>query len=92
MDFGYIKSAVYTPKIKVADCDYNAEQIIKGIREAHDKNVKLLVFPELCVTGSTCGDLFYQKALLDGTKKAIDKIASATVDTDMLVFVGAPIK
>lgn len=92
MDFGYIKSAVYTPKIKVADCDYNAEQIINGIREAHNKNVKLLVFPELCVTGSTCGDLFYQKALLDGAKNAIDKIASATEDTDMLVFVGAPIK
>ncbi|MBE5732892.1 MAG: NAD(+) synthase [Clostridiales bacterium] len=92
MDFGYIKSAVYTPQIKVADCNYNAEQIIKGINEASQRNVKILVFPELCVTGSTCGDLFYQKTLLDGAKNAIDKIAKATVDTDMLVFVGAPIK
>ncbi len=92
MDFGYIKSAVYTPKIKVADCDYNAEQIINGIKEASKKNVKLLVFPELCVTGSTCGDLFYQKTLLDGAKNAISQIAKATENTDMLVFVGAPIK
>ncbi|MBO5223841.1 MAG: NAD(+) synthase [Clostridia bacterium] len=92
MNFGYIKSAVYTPKIKVADCDYNAEQIINGINEAKTKNVKILVFPELCVTGSTCGDLFYQKTLLDGAQNAIDEIAKATLDTDMLVFVGAPVK
>ncbi len=92
MNFGYIKSAVYTPKIKVADCDYNAEQIIKGINEANERKVKLLVFPELCVTGSTCGDLFYQQALLDGAQNAIAEIAKATIDMDMLVFVGAPIK
>lgn len=92
MNFGYIKSAVYTPKIKVADCDYNAEQIIGGIKEAHARGVKLLVFPELCVTGSTCGDLFYQKTLLDGAKNAVVSIAKSTKDMDMLVFVGAPVK
>lgn len=92
MNFGYIKTAVYTPKIKVADCEYNAQQIIKGINEAKSRGVKLLVFPELCVTGSTCGDLFYQDTLVSGAKNAISDIAKATIDTDMLVFVGAPIK
>ena len=91
MNFGYIKTAVCTPKIKVADCQYNAQQIINAINEAHECNVKLLVFPALCVTGSTCADLFYQKTLLSGAENALIEIAKATKDSDMLVFVGAPI-
>lgn len=91
MNFGYLKVAVCTPKIKVADCDYNAQQIICGIKQAKERKVKLLAFPALCITGCTCGDLFFQKPLLDGAKQALIEIAKATKDCDMLVFVGAPL-
>lgn len=91
MKDGFIRVGAATPEIRVADCDYNAEQIISLINEAYEKDVSVLVFPELCITGATCGDLFLQKALLDGAEKALDKILEATKDIDMLIVVGMPI-
>lgn len=91
MKDGFIRAGAATPEIKVADCDYNAEKIISLINEAAEKGVSVLVFPELCITGATCGDLFLQKALIDGARKALDKILEATKDIDMLVVVGMPI-
>ena len=61
---GFIKVAALTPKVKVADTTYNREQICMLIDEAQEKGAKILVFPELCITGYTCGDLFYQELLL----------------------------
>jgi len=91
MKDGFIKVAAAVPRIKVADTAYNAEQVIKCIREAAEKEVEILAFPELCLTGSTCGDLFYQRMLLDGAGEALWSVVSATKGVDMLVFVGMPL-
>ena len=71
MKDGFIKIAAGTPEIKVADCRYNKESIVAMVKQAAEKGVKLLVLPELCVTGYTCGDLFFQPTLLDGAEKAV---------------------
>ena len=66
MEYGFIKTGAFSPKIKVADCEHNAAVIIEGMRSAQAQNVKMLVLPELCITGYTCGDLFLQNTLLEG--------------------------
>lgn len=90
MKDGFIRVAAATPDIKVADCDYNADRIIELINQANAEDASIVVFPELCVTGYTCGDLFLQKVLLDGAKNALVKIARETADCDLLAFVGLP--
>lgn len=90
MKDGFIRVAAATPDIKVADCDHNADRIIELIRQAAEEDVSIIVFPELCITGYTCGDLFLQKVLLDGAKKALVKIAEETADCELLAFVGLP--
>ena len=92
MKHGFIKTATVSPELRVADTVYNAEKIIEAIRLANEENVSLLVFPELCVTGYTCGDLFGQRTLLEAAKKAVLKIAEATMGIPMLIFIGAPIR
>ena len=71
---GFIKVAAVTPDIRVADCEYNAEQICKKMKEAAALGSKIIVFPELCITGYTCEDLFWQEVLLNGAKDALDQI------------------
>lgn len=90
MKDGFIRVAAATPDIKVADCDYNADRIIELIKQAAAEDVSIVVFPELCITGYTCGDLFLQKVLLDGAKNALVKISKETADCDLLAFVGLP--
>ena len=89
---GFIKVAAFTPKVKVADTTYNREQICMLIDEAQEKGAKILVFPELCITGYTCGDLFYQELLLREAKKELLAIAKYTERKDCLVFVGLPLE
>ena len=72
MKDGFIKIACATPELKVADCDYNADKIIELIKEAHGKGVKIICFPELSLTGYTCGDLFLQSALLNSAEENIE--------------------
>ena len=91
MKQGFIKAAAVTPKIKVADPHYNAREIGKGIEEAVGRGARLIVFPELCLTGYTCGDLFLQELLLTQTMDALSEVAAATEDSDALVFVGLPL-
>ena len=88
MRHGFVKVAAVTTDIKVADVAYNTEQILKKIDEVE---AKVIVFPELCITGYTCSDLFLQDVLLRDAKKALLQIAEATKEKDELVFVGAPI-
>ena len=88
---GFIKVAAGTPKIKVADCDYNAGQIIALMREAAAQGVKVLALPELCITGYTCGDLFLQDTLLQGAEDALSRILEETEELDMLTAVGLPV-
>ena len=84
---GFIKAAAATPKIRVADCEYNADAVIALMNEANSKGVNILVFPELCVTGYTCHDLFYQRTLLDGAKNALLRIAAFVRHNSPPVFV-----
>ena len=90
MKDGFIKVAAAAPVIKVADADYNADRVIDCVRKAEAKGVKILVFPELTLTGCTCFDLFSHKVLLDGAERALIKVIEATAGTDMLIFVGLP--
>ena len=92
MKHGFIKVAAMTPKIKVADPEYNAKEVCKGIEEACTNGAKIIVFPELCLTGYTCGDLFLQELLLERTKEALLTAAGATEGRDALVFVGLPLE
>ena len=92
MKDGFIRAAALTPKIGVADTAYNAEQIERGIDEAVENGARILVFPELCITGYTCQDLFLQETLLSGAKEALRRIAAHTEEMDALVFVGLPLE
>ena len=89
---GFLRVAAATPDIRVADVKFNKEQICNAIEEASDKRAKILVFPELCVTGYTCGDLFTQDVLLKEAKSALCEIAEYTAEKDILVFVGVPLE
>ena len=91
MRHGFIKVAAATPDIRVADVDYNKGQIIKQMDEAAEAGAKIIVFPELCITGYTCSDVFLQDILLNSAKKALVEIAEHTKNLDALVFVGVPI-
>lgn len=90
MKDGFVKIACATPSVRVADCEYNAEQIIAMAREAAENGAKLIAFPELSITGYTCGDLFFQKTLLDGAMNALIRIADETADLGIIVIVGLP--
>ena len=92
MKNGFIKVAAATPDIRVADVEFNTQNIINAMEEAQKNGAKILVFPELCVTGYTCSDLFDHSVLLKASKKALLEIAENTNDKDMLVFVGAPLE
>lgn len=90
MKDGFVKVAALTPKIRVADCRYNVENICLMIDEACEKGAQLLVFPELCITGYTCGDLFWQESLLREAERGLEQIRRHTQEKDALVFVGLP--
>ena len=89
---GFIKVAAGTPKIRVADCRYNAEQIFTMMREADKQGVKVLCLPELCLTGYTCGDLFLQDTLLCGAEEGLQTILEATRNLDMVTVLGLPVR
>ncbi len=89
---GFIKVAAATPKIKVADTIYNAKAIVDLVREADANGAKILVLPELCITGYTCNDLFLQDKLLNAAKEQLGDIAKKTADKDILFFVGLPLQ
>ena len=91
MKDGFIKIACATPDVRVADCGYNADRIIELITEAQSKGVKIICFPELSVTGYTCGDLFLQDALLSAAKKETARIIKETADLDIVAIVGVPL-
>lgn len=92
MEDGFIRVCAATPEIKVADCDFNSKNIIDLVKEAEKNGASLVVFPELCVTGYTCGDLFLQKALLDSAEKSLLIIAEETAALDIISIVGLPLR
>lgn len=89
---GFIKVAAATPNIRVADCDYNATQIIALMKEAAGLGVKVMAFPELCITGYTCGDLFLQPTLIKGAEAALGRILAETQELDVVAAVGLPVR
>ncbi len=91
MQDGFVKIAAATPALRVADCAYNASQIIEQAAQAAKKGAKLIVFPELCLTGYTCGDLFLQRTLLDGALAALDTVCRETAALNAAVVVGLPL-
>ena len=92
MKDGFITVAAGTPRIRVADCRYNAEQIFTLMREADKQGVKVLALPELCLTGYTCGDLFLQETLLNGAEEGLRTILEATKHLDLIAAVGLPVR
>ena len=92
MEQGFIKVAAVTPKIRVADPAYNAGVICERLTEACERGAKIIVFPELCITGYTCGDLFLQNLLLRKAAEQLSGIAACTRGKDALVMVGLPVE
>lgn len=90
MTYGFIKTACATPELKVADCEFNAAQIISSANETAKKGAQIIVFPELSITGYTCGDLFFQNALQQNALEQLQKIALKTKTLKALIFVGLP--
>ena len=89
--YGYMKVAAAVPMVRVADCRYNAEQIIALIRKAAEKQVDAIVFPELSVTGYSCGDLFGQSTLLAAAEEAVARVLEQTEDLAVTAIFGAPV-
>ncbi|MDR0821533.1 MAG: NAD(+) synthase [Oscillospiraceae bacterium] len=87
---GFITVAACTPLLHVADCAYNRGEIIRLAKEADRSHAHIILFPELCITGYTCGDLFFQRTLLDNAATSLDTIRQATADLGGVVVIGLP--
>ena len=91
MKYGFVKVAAAIPAVKVADCKFNAQQIDTQIAIADGKGVQIIVFPELCITGYTCADLFGQTLLLEEAEIALMQIMNNTRQMDIISIVGMPL-
>ena len=91
MKYGFIKVASAIPTVKVADCKFNAQQIDTQIAIADGKGVQIIVFPELCITGYSCADLFGQNLLLEEAEIALMQIMNNTRQMDIISIVGMPV-
>lgn len=92
MEHGYIKAAALSPKIRVADPKYNGEIIVQQVKEAAAQGAAVMVFPELCMTGYSCGDLFLQDLLLREAKNQLFAVAEQTAQIQAVIFVGLPLE
>ncbi|MDR3240282.1 MAG: NAD(+) synthase [Clostridiales bacterium] len=90
MNFGFVRVAAASPDLRVADCAYNIQKILEAVREAAALHADLIVFPELCVTGYTCGDLFLQKCLLDAAQQQLCLLAERAKEFDIVIAAGLP--
>lgn len=91
MNYGFIRVAAATPKIRVADCKGNGQKITELIKEANEDSVSVIVFPELCITGYTCSDLFLQKSLLNAAENTLKEIINSTKDMNIISIIGVPV-
>lgn len=89
---GYIRVGAIVPKLRVADVKFNCEEIIHQIETARNNQIQIVVFPELCITGYTCQDLFEQDILLQESEKALNKILEYTSNLDIICILGMPLK
>ena len=91
MKHGFIKTEAVSPNLRVADCRYNTEKIIEALHAAAARGSQLVVFPELAVTGYTCGDLFLQSALQKAAEESLLEIAGASIGLNLVAVVGVPL-
>ena len=91
MKDGFLKVAAFSPALRVADCTYNAQQVLAQLQAAAQRGVKLAVFPEFCLTGYTCGDLFLQRTLQQGALDALEWLLAQTHTLDTVALVGLPL-
>ena len=91
MNYGFVKVAAAVPAVKVADVDYNVQQIESIIAQAEGRGVEVIVFPELCITGYTCQDLFKEQLLLDRAESAIITLLDFTRKLNIISIVGLPV-
>lgn len=91
-EYGFVRCGASVPKIKVADVDFNVKQIVNQIIEAKEKQIQIICFPELCITGYSCGDLFYQDILIEKAKEGLEQILEETKKIDIISILGMPIK
>ena len=91
MKDGFLKAAALSPALRVADCIYNAGQIVRELQAAAARGVKLAVFPEFCLTGYTCGDLFLQHTLQQGALEGLQTVLDVSRELDTVVLVGLPL-
>ena len=89
--YGFVRVCAATPEIRVADVDFNVKNILSAANKAAEKGAQVIVFPELCITGYTCGDLFNQRALIKAVEDAIEYLAKKLPEGP-LIFVGAPVE
>lgn len=90
MEYGFVKVASAVPTVKVADCRHNAGQMAEMIAEAANQNVEIIIFPELSITGYTCGDLFAQSVLLEEAEKSLEWLVAETQSLPVISIVGIP--
>ncbi|MFK2294815.1 NAD(+) synthase [Bacteroides fragilis] len=91
MNYGFVKVAAAVPRVKVADCKFNSERLEGLITIAEGKGVQILTFPEMCITGYTCGDLFAQQLLLEQAEMALIQILNSTRQLDIISILGMPV-
>ena len=91
MKHGFVTVAAVTPAVNVGDVAANTAEIIAKIRESADEGAKIIVFPELSITGVTCGDLFLQDALIKAASQGLDEIVRSTQALDALILTGLPL-
>ncbi len=91
-EHGFVRCGAVVPKLKVADTSYNCNEIIKQIELANKQQIQIVVFPELCITGYTCGDLFEQDLLLEQAEDSLNKILETTKNMDIICILGMPVK
>lgn len=92
MKYGFVKAACATPQIRVADCAFNAQSILECVRQADASGVEILCLPELCLTGYTCGDLFFQDTLLNSADQALHTLLEQTRNLSPLLIIGVPLR
>ncbi len=91
MNYGFLRVAVSTPEIRVSDCKGNGEKIKDLIQNAYENKASVIAFPELAITGYTCGDLFFQSTLLKGAENALEDILLSTANLDIISIIGVPV-
>ncbi len=89
--YGYLRTACAVPKVSVADCRANSEAIIRLCQKAWEEKAAVVLFPELCVTGYTCGDLFFQRQLQESVREAVNAIKDWSNGHPMLIVIGVPV-